>query len=393
MRPTPLASLFFAFALAACRAEPVASPPGPARAVASDTSVPALAPSAVANQAASARPASPLDEIMLAPRPDWADRYADEAKGDARFFDMSALQRRYGLDRPHAVELQNHYRDLTRTKPSGDRDEQFAEALDRAKHGVFEDNRDVERLRTARFIVVFDLDETLYDQFYAPDVARGCADLDVDQGSARRKVKLTPGAGAALERVAALGGAAVIFSAAPDDAVFANLRAWSLGGRPLLNHPAIAGVLTNSHLVLQGKHEGAGAENPRHGRPVIEPSKDLRVVDETLARTILVDDNPLRAFQFRNLRVVKKFDADLYCTTKDTKVKKAFERVLPEVVAEIEDSVQWMKANSSDFATAYLPFSQLGAVTVASLRQGGLSERAAIEYVRKHPGVVERDFF
>lgn len=385
------------FVVAACRAEAATTPPGPATSIVSDTIAPAPATAAdeppTATTAASVKPATALDEVTLPARPDWMDKYAAENEGDMRFFDMGALHARHGLDRARAVELQNHYRDLTRAKPDGDRAAQFAEALARAKRGAFEDRRDHDKLRTARFVVVFDLDETLYDQFYSAEVAKGCSDLDVDYGGGkRRKIKLTPGAAVALDRVAALGGAVVIFSAAPDDAVLANLRTWSFGGRPLPEHPAIAGVLTNSHLVLQGKHEGPGAENPRKGRPVVEPSKDLRIVDESLARAILVDDNPTRAFQFRNLRVVKKFDADLYCTTKDAKVKKAFERLLPDVVEEIEESVRWMKANTSDFATAYLPYSQLGRTAVDALRGAGMSERAAIEHVRKHPEIVEGDF-
>jgi hypothetical protein len=395
MRPATLA--LAVLALAACRAEPATHPPGPPTGIVADTIAPA--PATAADEAASAdAPTSPakkgpLDDVSIPPRPDWTDKYAAENKGDPRFFDMSALQRQHGLDRARAVELQNHYRDLTRAEPEGDRAKQFAEALDRAKRGLFEDRRDLDKLRTARFIVVFDLDETLYDQFYAPDVAKDCSDLDVDYGGGqRRKIKLAPGAALALDRVAALGGAVVVFSAAPDEPVLANLRAWSFGGRPLVEHPAIAGVLTNSHLVLQSKHEGSGSEDPKRGRPVVEPSKDLRIVDEALTKAILVDDNPLRAFQFRNLRIVKKFDADLYCTTKDAKVKKAFERVLPEVVAEIEDSVRWMKASSSDFATAYLPYSQLGALAVGFLRKAGMSERAAIEHVRRHPDLVDRDF-
>ncbi len=383
--------------VAACRAEAATTPPGPPATIVSDTIAPAPATAddeaPTATTAATVKPVAELDEVTLPARPEWMDKYAAENKGDVRFFDMDALQKRHGLERARAVELQNHYRDLTRAKPDGDRAAQFAEALALAKKGAFEDRRDLDRLRTARFVVVFDLDETLYDQFYSADVAKTCSDLDVDYGGgARRKIKLTPGAAVALDRVAALGGAVVIFSAAPDEPVLANLRAWSFGGRPLPEHPAIAGVLTNSHLVLQGKHEGPGAESPRKGRPVVEPSKDLRIVDESLARAILVDDNPTRAFQFRNVRLVKKFDADMYCTTKDAKVKKAFDRVLPEVVEEIEESLRWMKANSSDFARAYLPYSQLGSVTVEALRDAGMSERAAVEHVRKHPELVEEDF-
>jgi hypothetical protein len=203
-----------------------------------------------------------------------------------------------------------------------------------------------------------------------------------------RGIKLAPGAAAALDRIAALGGAVVIFTAFTDDATMANLRGWQFGGKPLPDHPAIAGVLSNSHLVLRPKRDVAGTIE----RPIIEPSKDVRIVDESLRRAILVDDNPGRTFQPRNLRLTKKFDARRYCTTKDAKEKQAFERVLPQVVAEVEESLRYAKDRKVDFAIAYLPYTQIGALATAFLQDSGMSRKAAIAYLREHPDLADRDF-
>jgi len=368
-----------------------------------DASVPPLAATAAAEHrpvepaatgpAVAGPPSSPeLDAASLPPRPAWTDRHLDESAPPPRFFNISGLMTAHGLTRDRAVELQNHFRDLVRAQPDAHPDAHFATALAKAREGTFEGRRDVERLAAAPFIVVFDLDDTLYDQSYSAERSASCFDLEVPREGGSKRIKLAPGAAAALDRVAALGGAVVLFTAAPDEPSHANLRAWSFGGAPLPEHPAIAGVLTNSHLVLQDKREGPGAVEPRRGYPVLEPSKDLRIVDEALERAILVDDNPLRTFQPGNVRVVRKFDADVYCATTDAKLRRAFERTLPDVVAEIEESLRWARGAKVSFVTAYLPYSQAGRVAVDFLRGAGMSERAAIAHIRTHPEVVDREF-
>jgi len=354
---------------------------------------PRTAPTTPAAEPSVATPTAsdPLANWTIPARPAWTDRYADEVIGDGRFFNMTALMSEHGLGRALAVELQNHYRDLSRAEPNGDPVAHFEAALAKAKDQAYEGRRDTDKIAKASFVVVFDLDDTLYDQSLAATHV-SCADVTIGHGEKQRRIKLTPGAGTALDRVAALGGAVVIFTAAPDERSLENLREWHFGGKPLPDHPAISGVLTNSHLVLQDKREGDGAKDPKRGQPVIEPAKDLRIFDESLERVILVDDNPLRTFQPRNLRVVKKFDGDAYCSTTDTKLKKAFEQTLPEVVTEIEDSLRWAKQNKATFATAFLPYSQLGRIAVDFLRGAGMSERAAIVYVRTHPEIVDRAF-
>lgn len=326
-----------------------------------------------------------LARMTLPARPEWMDKYAGSSP-DERFLDIAALMQVYGLDRARAVELQNHFRDLTRQDPDGDRGAQYAEALRRAKAGEFEDGRDPARLAAAPFIVVFDLDETLYDQGIAdPAVAKACHDLEVPvEGKEPRLVRLTPGWADALHRIDALGGEVVLFSANRDDVTWENLRAWTLDGVPIHRHAAVAAVMTNSHLVLQPKQVG---------QPVGEPSKDLRIVDAELSRTIIVDDNPLRLFQFRNVRVFKKFQADVACVTKDAAAARAYERALKEVVDEIEESVRYTKAHPGvGFAQAYLPYTTLGQLAVQWLRSSGLGENKAISHVRAHPDVVDEKF-
>jgi hypothetical protein len=333
----------------------------------------------------------PLADVTLPARPEWMDRYASVNKGDMRFFDISTLMSRHQLDRAAAVELQNHYRDRSRSDTQTGPQAWFDHALAQAKEGRFEDRRDLAKLRDAPFIVVFDLDETLYDQSYPAQVAERCHDIEI-KGEKTRRIKLAPGAGEVVDRVAALGGAGVIFSANTDERTVENLRAWEFGGKPLPEHPAISGVLTNSHLVLQSTHAGPGAQDPKQGQPVLEPSKDLRIFDESLTKVILVDDNPLRTFQPANVRIVQKFDAERWCANDDAKVRRGFERNLKAVADEIEESVRWMRSNKSDFVTAYLPYTQSGALAIELLHAGGMSRRAAVEHIRKHPQLVEREF-
>lgn len=329
---------------------------------------------------------SALAAMTLPPRPDWMDKYAGQSP-DERFFDIAGLMQAHDLPRDRAVELQNHFRDLTRAQPHGNRNAQYTEALRRAEAGEFEDRRDTERLATAPFIVVFDLDETLLDQYIDPAIAPTCHDITYrPEGSGKdRFIKLTPGWDDAIRRIHALGGAVVLFSANVDVLCYDNAARWMLDGKPILEHPAIAGFMSNSHLVLQPKQAGA---------PVVEPSKDLRIVDPELTRAIIVDDNPLRLFQFRNTRIFKKFKAEPYCTTKDPAAKKAYDRALAEVVDELEDSLRYAKAHpGTSFVDAYLPYSALGQHAMRWLQTGaGKSQAKAVEHLRKHPELVDAKY-
>lgn len=331
-----------------------------------------------------------LDSLTLPPLPAWVDKYADTPQGDQRFFNMSRLMERFGLVRAQAVELQNHYRDITRATPSADHVSAFNTALERVRHGNYESRLELERLAKARFIVVFDLDETLWSQYYPLEVGATCHDLVIQEGKppAGRYVKLVPGWQQAFERIQALGGAVVLFSANLEDSTHENLAQWKFNGVPLTESPAISGILSNGHLILQDKSEGV--TDPHKGSPIREPSKDLRIFDESLRRVIIIDDNPTRLFQLRNERVIKKFEAGTYCTTSDPVLRRAFDDSLPEVVQEIEESAQYMNQHGGQFADAYLPYTSLGQVTVRFLMEsGGLDRTQALEYVRRNPQSVD----
>lgn len=329
-----------------------------------------------------------LEALTIPPLPDWVDKYAGPNPEESRFFVISGLMERFQLSRAQAVELQNLYRDQVRARPAPEPVAAFNTALERVRRGDFESHLQVEKLAKARFIVVFDLDETLLDQFYPPKVGEGCHDVAVPLQDGVRYVKLVPGWQQAFARIQALGGAVVLFSANVDTVTYENLSHWKLDGVPLTESPAISGILTNSHLILQEKSEGV--TDPRKGNPVREPSKDLRIFDEQLRRVVIVDDNPTRLFQMRNARVIKKFEADAYCVTTDPALRRAFEQSLPGVVHEIEDSVRYLDAHGGDFADAFLPYTSLGQVTVRFLvESGGLDTAAAIDYVRQHPQAVD----
>ena len=324
--------------------------------------------------------------MTLAPRPDWADKYADP-KLDERFFDIDTLMKTYDLSRALAVELQNHYRDLMRAEPARDAAQAYEEALKRVKAGTFEDDRKVDRLAKARFIVVFDLDETLYDQYIKDTKAAAkCIDFEAEYpGGKRRAIGLSPSWETAIRKIDQLGGAVVLFSANVDATCLTNARYWLLDGTPINEHPLIAGFLTNSHLVLQPKQSGD---------PVPEPSKDLRIVDPDLTRSIIVDDNPKRLFQFGNVRVVKKYKAEKYCRETDERARVAYARQLDRVVQEIEESLAYMDTHPDiSFADAYRPYTVLGEVAVRWLRdRGARTEAEAIAEVRARPTLVDEDF-
>lgn len=353
--------------------------------------------------------AEPLGDLVFQPLPLWADKYSSPDSPPPTFFAIRRLMERYSLSRAQAVELQNHYRDLLRTQPGTEPKQAFEQALERVRRNEYERRFDTEQLRQAKFIVVFDLDETLWSQYGAdPDKDKdlfACADFAIEgplAGSTPR-VKLIPGWQQAFERIRALGGAVVLFSANVDEPTLARLAQWKFRGVPLTESPEIAGILTNSHLILQDKAEG-----PKTGNPVREPSKDLRIFnaaegwdqdanEKASGKVIIVDDNPVRLFndQLTRARVIKKFEAKTYCAPAVAPgVRKAFDDSLAEVVREIEESVQYMSAHPDvSFARAYLPYSWLGQPTVRFLMESGGQERAqALDFVRSNPQAVDSKF-
>lgn len=337
----------------------------------------------------------PLAQVSVPPLPEWTDRYAASNVGDTRFFNISKLMAGHALSRLEAVELQNHYRDLTRAAPDGDRARHFAEALARVQRGEFESGLDPKALAAAPFIIVFDLDDTLYDQYRATTACHTFVAMhpDGEGGVKPRHVMLAPGWKDAFDRIRAAGGLVVLFSANLDSTTQTNLRAWNYEGQNLLESPHIAGVLSNSHLVQQEKTEGPGAVKVTRGQPVAEPSKDMRLFDEALERVVIVDDNPTRLFQLANARVFKKFHANAACTSPDPELKAAYGAAMGAVTEEIVESAAHAKSAGVPFARAYLPYTMLGQVSVGFLMETrGWDEAKAVAYVRAHPAVVDAKF-
>ena len=341
---------------------------------------------------APAAPPSVVDAASIPDLPEWTDKYAATNTGDHRYFNISRLMGE-GLSRLEAVEVQNHYRDLARAEPAADPVARWAAALAKVKAGELESGVKAERLAAAKFIVVFDLDDTLYDQYRAD--GPGCHDVAYPEaGGKTRRIKMVPGWEAILKRIDALGGLSILFSANRDEPTLENLRRIELDGQPLLGHPLIGGVLTNSFLVRQEKTEGPGAEKASKGQPVVEASKDLRLFDEALEKVIIVDDNPTRLFQLRNARLFKKFHANQWCAAAHKEQRAAYDAAMGVVQGEIEESVAWLDDHAgAHFAGAFLPYTVLGRVAVDWLRETRGWDRArAVEFLRAHPKLADADF-
>ena len=356
--------------------------------------MPSTKPSTVAQAPQENREVNPLDALTVPPIPEWTDRYADGKKGDVRFFNISRLMDTYQLSRVQAVELQNQYRDLTRTDANMIGQTGFDRALSAVRASSFESRLDVEGLKAAKFVVVFDLDDTLFDQYYGG--GESCNTHSYVKADGKTKyVYMIPGWDAIIKEINTLGGKVVIFSANLDDRTIELLSHVKLDGVPITKSKLISGIMTNSFLIQQEKTERPGsADKPRKGRPVIEPSKDMRFFDESLSKVVIVDDNPLRLFQFRNVRVFKKFHADHYCTTKNAIEKRAIEKGMGVVAKEIRWAAAQVERNPKlGFARAYLPFTALGEITVSWLRSthDWDAEKAWL-YVVEHPEMVDQRF-
>ncbi|MBV72216.1 MAG: hypothetical protein CMH52_12900 [Myxococcales bacterium] len=335
-----------------------------------------------------------IDSLTIPAIPEWTDRYADGKQGDVRFFNLSEVMRRFKVDRLGAVEIQNTYRDLTRANPDMAGDKGLMAAVKRVQSGTLESGIDRDELQKAPFIVVFDLDETLYDQYYGG--GDKCHSVAYRRSNGKMKyIHMVPGWAETIRSVVEMGGRVVLFSANLDKTTLDNLAQIKLDGQPLTASPLISGIMTNSHLTQQEKTEAPGSPSqPRKGRPVVEPSKDLRHFDPSLERVIIVDDNPLRLFQFQNIRVFKKFHADTYCKTTDPVLKNSYDRAMSVVVAEITETVSYMKANpNTGFKVAYLPYTPLGQTAMTFLMTGQTwTADKARAHLRKNPSIVDKRY-
>ena len=96
----------------------------------------------------------------------------------------------------------------------------------------------------------------------------------------------------AVQRIHQLGGMVVLFTARADDVAESAARQWMHAGKNI--RELVDGFFSKSHLVLQEKTDGDS---------IVVPSKDLRFLDESLERVIIVDDNPRRVFQLSLIHI------------------------------------------------------------------------------------------
>ena len=111
----------------------------------------------------------------------------------------------YGLTRVQAVELQNQYRDLTRQNKELYGEKGFEQALAAVKANRFESKLDVAALKAAKFVVVFDLDDTLFDQYYGGGEACNTQAFKEPDGK-MKYVHMVPGWAEILKKIVALDG-------------------------------------------------------------------------------------------------------------------------------------------------------------------------------------------
>lgn len=320
------------------------------------------------------------DSMWLSPLPPWTNKYGD-SDAYRTYYDWNKLMKTHGLSRPQAAELQNELR--TRTQRDGrlptEAEVTEAATLARTQNRVpFRSDA----LAKADFIVVFDLDETLYDQYTATSNCRSYS-FTTQAGKAKH-IHLAPFADDIIRGINKLGGAVVIFSAGMTPSTMENLKHWPFEGVTIADSPKVAGLLFNDHLAQFGADEKPS--------PVVIASKDLRIFDESLSKVIIVDDNPTKLFQPRQHRLTKKFFAKQYCTG-DASVKKAFDEQLPQVAQEIEESVKYQRAHKVSFTTAYLPYTMIGQVSLTWLRKANhWTDVQARDYLRQHPEAADPAF-
>ena len=328
---------------------------------------------------------SPIDALTL-PYYAWMAPYFDNP-GEKRYLDIDALMARHDLDRLQAHELQNVYRDTlegtfaargcANGPPTGNWDQRnanpcfssqerrraFDGALAQVRAGELESGWSSQKAKDARLIVVFDLDETL-----------------ISHDRAAGTITLAPGYADAIARSRALGAAVVFFTAKPDQSLAKVLAMWTLNGEPITRH--VDAIFSLNHLTVKPRTSSAAA--------ALTGSKDLRMIDPTLQKVVLVDDNPTRVLQHDLLRRIPRFErprGDARSADRQSLDGGGF---LGLVMDEIEEAAAWARANRRPFSAAIRPYSYRyrGLVTdLASLLFDGDRGRA-IEALRRDPSLA-----
>lgn len=327
--------------------------------------------------------AAPVAEVTLPALPDWAR----DGLYDGTYLDIEKVMKEEGLSRFAAIELQNGFKDRLDGGATS-RQAAYDEALADASAGRFESGwKPVQFTQPGDFVTVLDLDETLVHQWYTSG-ATGNFDLDGlfrDNNGREGKrspgyVKFTPGTEQFIRALEAnpRSKGVVIFSAKLDAAAMDLLARWRFSDGSLARSH-FAGVFTRNHLVV--------------GAKMLVPSKDLRIVDETVQHVVMVDDNPARVAQPQILRAQPKFDADArFRAASGSAVALHYDLLLDFALAEIEESSRAAAKLAIPFARAFLPYSYSGARVTLSMNQALRDPRAALEAVRLNPALQEAVF-
>ena len=194
-------------------------------------------------------------------------------------------------------------------------------------------------------------------------------------------------------RVKALGGSVVLFTAKVDFMADPLFDRWTIesDGEEVLVRDFVDGLFTNNHLVLQPRGKG----QPR----ALTATKDLRIIEEALTKTVIIDDNPARIMQFDNLRYLPKWypveqgrggpgvPENIYAAPRPDR--------LLNCIDEIEESLQYAEAHNVTLAEAFLPYSYSGRHITSELAQRSFEGRFfsgdgrdAVTFVREHPELV-----
>lgn len=372
----------------------------------------------------------------------WMDKYYTD-KGEKRFFNIDKLMQEQDLKRYQAVELQNRYRDImlpiyrdnncdkshlsetdepynVKCVPEAVRSRVFAGILEQIKkQNNRKPSRDnvesgwiPEHLEDVRFIVVFDLDETLFYHDRKKNI-----------------LYLSPGWKAALNKVHDNHGKIIFFTAKPDIDTYRLLnedvgqvtydaeqikkpltpqlekKRWVISaGKPIKDF--VNGVFTNNHLTIYQATKEVTA-------PVLNPSKDLRLIDPSLKKVVIIDNDASRIWQLKNLRYVKPWiPRSVNKPEQDGVYNEFYKKRLIRAVDEIIESVEWMEHynkgkhenEKKSLQDAFLPYSYAARPTTQELAQVIFNRRThntstvelkqdmawseAVNYIRLHPEIV-----
>ena len=337
-----------------------------------------------------------LSEVILKTVPEWIN-----LKGFVTPrvpIEVRLLAKKEELSLRAAVEVQNHFYDLVMSPGNkATLEENFQKALSRVSSGenVYENVWNQAEIDRARFIVVFDLDDTLINQYYSIwrngpenwDIQ--IEEVDLEQEKKRKFsnnfIKLTPGWKETIFRIKKMGGAVVFFTAKNDFMSQKIIKKW-MYDESMHVSKKIDGFMTKHHLIL------VPGEDWERGRAY--PMKDLELIDPTLKRIILVDDNPFKTYQPHNVRVFQKYKPDLHLSDESpAELKAMYENLLPELMAEIEDTLVYMEAHPGvSFVDAYEPYSHIGRTALNSLLAAGTTREKALEVIRNSKELVLESF-